>query len=525
MPNRRDFLAAGAGLVAGGMAQGTASAATMTTTILHGTTPPANGLGRVGDFYIDVRTHAIYGPKRAKGWGKPTELIGPKGAKGPRGSAGSPGQIGPMGYSVLHGSGPPSPSLGEDNDFYIDTAATQLYGPKEGGVWGSPVSIGVTQAEVVVANPNHPWDENGYFFAVGSSLSNIEPGGGTLAHSLIGIGGGVTTADQPTTGNLGQITTGYDNVAIGTPAMPEATTSYGCIAIGPDCQSYLTSGYYNTAVGAQALEHTTTGYQNVAVGQGALGNNMTGAGNVAVGHTAGRSVDGTNNGVFIGEHAAQSLSGAASTVIIGGQAADTSTASLSSVTLVGASSMQGSGLTSSASNNVGVGDSVLNALTTGNQNTVIGSQSADALTTGDDNLLAGYAAGNAVTVGNGNTCLGAISGLALVTGSRSTCVGQGAGHTGSSDNSCMTLLGANTVGSGAGAVAIGIDSAGTSASAASNVFALGSPLHQVKISNNATGSGSAALGSNCPATTPAAPYVWFKMMSSDGSTVYVPAWQ
>ncbi len=40
-----------------------------------------------------------------------------------------------------------------------------------------------------------------------------------------------------------------------------------------------------------------------------------------------------------------------------------------------------------------------------------------------------------------------------------------------------------------------------------------------------TGSGSAALGSNCPASTATAPYTWIKTTSSDGSTVYIPAWK
>ena len=43
--------------------------------------------------------------------------------------------------------------------------------------------------------------------------------------------------------------------------------------------------------------------------------------------------------------------------------------------------------------------------------------------------------------------------------------------------------------------------------------------------HEATGAGSAALGSNCPAVTASAPYKWLKMTTSDGSTVYVPAWK
>jgi hypothetical protein len=42
---------------------------------------------------------------------------------------------------------------------------------------------------------------------------------------------------------------------------------------------------------------------------------------------------------------------------------------------------------------------------------------------------------------------------------------------------------------------------------------------------NTTGSGSAALGSNSPATTNTSPYTWIQAVSADGSTVYVPAWK
>lgn len=42
---------------------------------------------------------------------------------------------------------------------------------------------------------------------------------------------------------------------------------------------------------------------------------------------------------------------------------------------------------------------------------------------------------------------------------------------------------------------------------------------------NTTGAGSAALGTNSPATTNTAPYTWIRAVSSDGSTVYIPAWK
>ena len=64
---------------------------------------------------------------------------------------------------------------------------------------------------------------------------------------------------------------------------------------------------------------------------------------------------------------------------------------------------------------------------------------------------------------------------------------------------------------------------GTTAILAMSLTATGQMKH-VAI-NESTGAGSAALGANCPAVTLTAPYKWIKMLTSDGSTVYVPAWK
>jgi len=39
------------------------------------------------------------------------------------------------------------------------------------------------------------------------------------------------------------------------------------------------------------------------------------------------------------------------------------------------------------------------------------------------------------------------------------------------------------------------------------------------------GQGAASLGSNCPASHPETPWRWLKVLTSDGSTAYVPAWR
>lgn len=42
---------------------------------------------------------------------------------------------------------------------------------------------------------------------------------------------------------------------------------------------------------------------------------------------------------------------------------------------------------------------------------------------------------------------------------------------------------------------------------------------------NTTGSGSAALGTNCPAGTPSSPYTWIQVTTLDGSIGYMPIWK
>jgi hypothetical protein len=56
-------------------------------------------------------------------------------------STGLQGPAGTNGNTVLNGSGAPSSGLGTNGDFYIDTVAKAIYGPKANGVWGGAVSL------------------------------------------------------------------------------------------------------------------------------------------------------------------------------------------------------------------------------------------------------------------------------------------------------------------------------------------------------------------------------------------------
>ncbi len=102
-------------------------------TILNGSGPPAASAGNDGDFYIDTSAEVIYGPKSGGAWPTPgTSIVGPKGDPGPQGPTGA---TGPAGTSIRSDCVPPAPDVGNDGDFYIDTASSTLYGPKAAGAW------------------------------------------------------------------------------------------------------------------------------------------------------------------------------------------------------------------------------------------------------------------------------------------------------------------------------------------------------------------------------------------------------
>ena len=60
----------------------------------------------------------------------PAGPAGPQGPSGPSGSTGTAGTAGADGKTILYGSGAPAGGLGVDGDFYIDTTAKTIAGPK-----------------------------------------------------------------------------------------------------------------------------------------------------------------------------------------------------------------------------------------------------------------------------------------------------------------------------------------------------------------------------------------------------------
>ena len=89
--------------------------------------------------------------------------LGTLGTAGPTGATGPAGADGADGSTILSGSGAPVDNVtGSDGDFYIDTAAHTIYGPRTAGAWGVGTSLvaggattlgGLTDVDLVTTPP------------------------------------------------------------------------------------------------------------------------------------------------------------------------------------------------------------------------------------------------------------------------------------------------------------------------------------------------------------------------------------
>jgi hypothetical protein len=89
------------------------------TIIYSGTVAPSASIGVIGDFYINLATSRLFGPKTASGWGNAI----------------------PLGSHIWSGSTVPTTATGLNGDFYLDKATFVLYGPRTSAGWGAGISL------------------------------------------------------------------------------------------------------------------------------------------------------------------------------------------------------------------------------------------------------------------------------------------------------------------------------------------------------------------------------------------------
>jgi hypothetical protein len=171
-------------------------------------------------------------------------IQGPSGAPGAPGTNGINGTNGTNGNTILNGSGTPAAGLGVNGDFYIDTAANKLFGPKTGAGWGTGVTLASSPAAAGVTLQLNASVGNSVTTAIGTSLAI--PDVVTFAN--------VITAPTPATGNswsgnntftvgaggagLYQINVQFVSATNGTPCIPMVDMNNS----GPSATSFYGTG-------------------------------------------------------------------------------------------------------------------------------------------------------------------------------------------------------------------------------------------------------------------------------------------
>ena len=86
------------------------TANSIANTVLSGEGVPAKSLGINGDFYIDIKTMNMYGPKKNNSWPLPVSMRGPQGPAGAAGSDGKNGSAGSVSAGTAGPAGPQGPA-------------------------------------------------------------------------------------------------------------------------------------------------------------------------------------------------------------------------------------------------------------------------------------------------------------------------------------------------------------------------------------------------------------------------------
>ena len=138
-----------------------------TNTILSGATVPTATIGSVGDYYIDLTSVNLYGPKTAEGWGTPVSLRGLQGEKGSNGQDAPIPHIGNDGYWYIgntkttvkaqgtNGTNGITPTISEDGYWIVNGQKTNVKAKGDDGQNGTNGQNGTT--------PTISIDNNGYW--------------------------------------------------------------------------------------------------------------------------------------------------------------------------------------------------------------------------------------------------------------------------------------------------------------------------------------------------------------------------
>jgi hypothetical protein len=126
----------------------------------------------------------------------PAQGIPLQGQQGIIGPIGPTGPTGANGNTLLNGTGAPANTLGNNGDFYLDTAANMMYGPKTGGAWPAGFSI------IGPAGPPGPISGNFPDAPSDSNLYGRKNAVWSLIPSTAGVAVGTTAPATPADNTL-----------------------------------------------------------------------------------------------------------------------------------------------------------------------------------------------------------------------------------------------------------------------------------------------------------------------------------
>jgi hypothetical protein len=144
---------------------------------------------------------------------------------------------------------------------------------------------------------------------------------------VISYGNPAVTSNFFTTGAGNNTVTGGLNVGVGNRALDSLTSGIRNFGLGEDALTALTEGADNVAIGQGSANSLTTANSNVAIGRTAMRFNQTGANNIIIGNLAGVGSTGNSyeQNIVIGSSAGNALTTGSRNVLIGNSAGSTLT--------------------------------------------------------------------------------------------------------------------------------------------------------------------------------------------------------
>jgi len=115
-------------------------------TLLSGTTNPSNTNGNNGDYYINLSTYALFGPKTSGAWGTEISLIGDTGPAGSQGAIGPQGATGATGANGAAGATGPGVVTGGAAGQVLSKIDATDYNTQ----WIDPPAIGAPAADGIL---------------------------------------------------------------------------------------------------------------------------------------------------------------------------------------------------------------------------------------------------------------------------------------------------------------------------------------------------------------------------------------